>query len=62
MARLKEPAKFRISTVAFDFPEMVNGNQSFRWVSVESLNPDEFTFPIDKHVALLLKQYLNGLS
>jgi ADP-ribose pyrophosphatase YjhB (NUDIX family) len=62
MARLKEPAKFRISTVAFDFPEMVNGNQSFRWVSVESLNPDEFTFPIDKHVAFLLKQYLYGLS
>lgn len=62
MAQLKEPAKFRISTDVFDFPEMVNGNQSFRWVLVESLNPDEFTFPIDKHVALLLKQYLNGLS
>jgi len=23
---------------------------------------DKFAFPIDKHVALLLKQYLNGLS
>ena len=27
MVRLKEPAEFRISTVAYDFPEMVNGNQ-----------------------------------
>ncbi|MBW8331359.1 MAG: NUDIX domain-containing protein [Prolixibacteraceae bacterium] len=62
LARLKEPIKFRVSSNAFDFHEMVNGNQSFRWVSAESLNPDEFTFPIDKHVALLLKQYLTGLS
>jgi len=58
LARLKEPVQFRISTMSFDFHEMVNGNQSFRWVSVDSLNPDDFSFPIDKHVALLLKQYL----
>lgn len=58
LARLKEPVQVRISSVAFDFPEMVNGNQSFRWVSIQALNPDEFTFPIDQHVAHLLKQTL----
>ncbi|OFX58146.1 MAG: NUDIX hydrolase [Bacteroidetes bacterium GWB2_41_8] len=58
LARLKDSVRFRISTVAFDFHEMLNGNQSFRWVSVESINPDDFSFPIDKHVAHLLKQYL----
>ncbi len=62
LARLKESVNFRVSTIAFDFLEMVNGNQSFRWVSAESLNADEFTFPIDKHVALLLKHYLIGAS
>ena len=62
LARLKEPVNFRVSIIAYDFSEMVNGNQSFRWVSAELLNPDEFTFPIDKHVALLLKHYLIGES
>jgi ADP-ribose pyrophosphatase YjhB (NUDIX family) len=60
LARLKEPIKVRISTSEFDFTEMCNGNQSFRWVSAEALNTGLFTFPIDKHVALLLKQYLTG--
>ena len=62
LARLKDPVQVRVSKTAFDFTEMTNGNQSFRWVSVEALNTGEFTFPIDKHVALLLKQYLIGHS
>jgi ADP-ribose pyrophosphatase YjhB (NUDIX family) len=62
LARLKEPVLVRVSTSAFDFAEMTNGNQSFRWVSAEELNTGQFTFPIDKHVALLLKQYLTENS
>lgn len=57
-ARLSGPLRFRISTAPFDFPEMVNGNQSFRWVAAAKINPEEFTFPIDKHVAHLLKEHL----
>ncbi len=60
LARLIEPVNFHVSTKVFDFPEMVNGNQSFRWVSAEKIIPDDFTFPIDKHVALLLKDYLTA--
>jgi len=60
LANLRPPVRFKISTCAFDFPEMANGNQSFRWVSAEKINPEEFTFPIDKHVAHLLKEYLIG--
>jgi hypothetical protein len=41
---------------------MKNGSQSFRWISSENIIPDEFTFPIDKHVAHLLKQYLTGTA
>lgn len=58
LAKLQEPVNFRISKTPFDFPEMKNGNQSFRWISVADVNPDEFTFPIDKHVAHLLKEKL----
>ena len=60
LARLKEPVRVKISTSAFDFTEMCNGNQSFRWISADLLDTVEFTFPIDKHVAILLKQYLTG--
>ena len=58
LARIKEPIKLSISGVPFDFPEMKNGHQSFRWISAEKLIPDEFTFPIDKHVAHLLNEFL----
>lgn len=60
LARLKEPIRFRISDRPFDFPHLTNGNQSFRWVSAANLFPEDFTFPIDKHVAYLLKEYLIG--
>ena len=60
LAKLAEPIMFKISARPFDFPELVNGSQSFRWVSVSEIIPEEFTFPIDKHVAHLLKDYLSG--
>jgi len=60
LARLKGDVAFKVSNVPFDFDEMINGNQSFRWVPYNQVIPDEFTFPIDKHVALLLKDYLSS--
>jgi len=54
-ARFDGPIQFKISDRPFDFEELKNGKQSFRWVAVKNLNSDEFTFPIDKHVANLLK-------
>ena len=62
LAKLKEPVTIRISDHAFDFSELKNGNQSFRWVHFERINSEDFTFPIDKHVAHLLKEYLIGKS
>ena len=62
LAKLKEPIRIHISDKPFDFEEMINGSQSFRWVSAEIINSNEFTFPIDKHVAHLLKEYLTGKS
>jgi len=53
--RIEGPVMFKISDRPFDF-ELKNGGQSFRWVAIKNINPEEFTFPIDKHVAILLKQ------
>jgi ADP-ribose pyrophosphatase YjhB (NUDIX family) len=58
LARIKGAIQFKVSEDAFDFTDMKNGSQSFRWLAVDQINPEEFTFPIDKHVALLLKDYL----
>lgn len=58
LAALQMPLNFRISEMPFDFGELKNGSQSFRWLSASGINPEDFTFPIDKHVAHLLKEYL----
>ena len=55
LANLKPPVKFSISSKPFDFEEMENGNQSFRWVKIKDLQKDEFSFSIDKFVAGSLK-------
>jgi len=54
--RFIEPVKFKISLKPFDFEVLKNGNQSFRWLKIEELNPSELTFPIDRRVARLLKE------
>jgi len=56
IARLAEPVNFKISRKPFDFGDHENGNQSFRWLDPGKINADEFTFPIDKHVANLLRE------
>lgn len=49
-----EEIKCKISSKPFDF-EMISGAQSFRWVNFSELNEKDFTFPIDKKVATMLK-------
>ena len=55
-AKFKEEIKFKISDKAFNFIEEKNGAQSFRWKKIDKLDVNEFTFPIDKKVAKLLKK------
>ena len=45
---------FITKTIVFDFDGEGEVLQSFRWVNLKDLTPDELTFPIDKHVAELL--------
>lgn len=53
-----EQPKFNISEIPFDYEEEKEGCQSFRWVKIKELNPEMFTFPIDKHVAGLISREL----
>jgi len=59
-ARFTEPIKFKISGKAFDFEKDENGQQSFRWIKVKDLDVGQFTFPIDKKVAEMLKNKYNS--
>lgn len=59
LASLKPPINFKVSDRPFDFEQLVDGSQSFRWVSVNEISPEEFTFPIDRYVVRLLKDYFS---
>jgi len=52
LADLLDPLKFKISERPFDFQEEKNETQSFRWAKI-----GEFTFPIDKFVAVKIKEH-----
>jgi len=43
-----------IKTLPFDFDGEGEILQSFRWIKVKDLRPEEFIFPTDQHVAKLL--------
>ncbi len=60
LARFTGPLRFRISDRPFDFTEMKEGSQSFRWRKICELTKDDMTFPIDKEVAEKLR-YWSGL-
>jgi ADP-ribose pyrophosphatase YjhB (NUDIX family) len=55
LVRAKKPYPFKTTEKKFDFP-MADGAQCFRWISVEGLTEDEFTFPIDKFMVDKLKK------
>jgi 8-oxo-dGTP diphosphatase len=48
------PLKLNFKTKVFDFEGEGDVLQSFRWVKLDELNEDDFTFPIDKYVVGLL--------
>ena len=50
--------KVRIKTKVFDFDGNGDALQSFRWVKLTSLRDEEFAFPTDKHVQMLLTENL----
>ncbi len=47
---------FTISEKIFDFKDIKEGAQSMRWVDIDSISENDFTFIIDKHVADMLEK------
>jgi ADP-ribose pyrophosphatase YjhB (NUDIX family) len=54
--KFREKPLFHISEKPFDFDE-INGSQSFRWATLDELNENDLTFPVDQYVLNLLKEY-----
>ena len=58
LVKLKKAPGFPVTTKPFDFPERKNDVFVFRWLPYKNIDPDAFTFPIDKKIAALL----NGMD
>lgn len=55
----KKPFTFPVTDISNDIPP-VDGAQCFRWIFLNDLNPEHFTFPIDQ---FLVRKIINeGLS
>lgn len=52
--------KFKTTDKKFDFGELKNDIQSFRWIRLKDLRENEMTFPIDKEVVRMLIQKINS--
>jgi 8-oxo-dGTP diphosphatase len=56
LADLADEMKLRVSDKPFDFANDINGQQSFRWISLDKIDERDLSFPIDKKVIGLIKK------
>ncbi|HWZ34843.1 MAG TPA: NUDIX domain-containing protein [Mucilaginibacter sp.] len=54
----KTPLELIIKTDPFDFDGDIEPLQFFRWIKLNEMKENDFTFPVDRHVAKLLLQSL----
>lgn len=52
---IDKPYHFRTTDKKFDFPEITDGTQCFRWLKIDELSEDDFTFPIDKKIVTMIQ-------
>jgi 8-oxo-dGTP diphosphatase len=52
---LLKPYQFQTTEKRFDFPEIFDGAQCFRWLKIDELSEDDFTFPIDKSIVNMIQ-------
>ncbi len=57
--RALESINAKISETEFDFDPLKEDDQAFRWLKVDELHQNNFTFAIDKKVSLLLNRKLH---
>ena len=51
---VEAPGRIEVTEKIFDF-EDVEGAQTFRWVPLIALSPDDVTYPVDKKVAGMIR-------
>ncbi|MCX6252686.1 MAG: NUDIX domain-containing protein [Bacteroidetes bacterium] len=54
LVKVEKPFSFTTTQKKFDFPEIAEGAQNFRWIDLKTLNETDFTLPIDKVVGGML--------
>lgn len=52
---MKNPAHIRTAPLPFAFDREEEGAQVFRWQDLRTIHPHQFTYPVDKKVAEMLK-------
>lgn len=53
---MKDSQNIAVKQIPFDFDHEEEGAQTFRWLDLDSLSENDFTFPIEKRVAERLRQ------
>jgi len=53
---MSEPQQISVRQSRFDFETEQEGAQIFRWIDLASISENDFTFPIEKKVAELLRK------
>ncbi len=57
--RVPKPYPFKTTSRKFDFPEVVDGAQSFRWLEIETLTEEDLTLPIDRRIVPMIRAYFS---
>lgn len=56
LMELPKPELIRVSDIRNKFRENKEGSMAFRWMSLDKISTEDFTFPVDRHViSMLLK-------
>ncbi|MFP4289797.1 MAG: NUDIX domain-containing protein [Bacteroidales bacterium] len=56
LVKVPHPEKIITTSKEFDFQQLKEGEQTFRWVEIKKTDPEKLTFPIDKLVFKKIKQ------
>lgn len=56
--RINRPYNFKSTVKKYDFPEMTDGAQCFRWLEIGTLSEKELTFPIDQRILPKIRREL----
>ncbi len=54
-----KPYTFKTTERRFDFPEVADGAQSFRWLEIATLSEEDLTLPIDKRIVPMIRKLLS---